>query len=214
MKCKIYFHLKRGFWTTEQKSSFFSPCATWNPSDVGPWIGTALLLGKWQFQLLCWRHLCVTWLLMHWHQQPQSSLMLVGLFLIIHFHKITIEPFEQWASAASSPCGCRWWSFEPLSSQQSFIFRTDQDCEMLYNYSVWITIYPNWKRNILYFLWYCCFSWLLSFNNVTGTEREEKKHTCSSSDSRAHSSILKHLLPAAWMLFPEHEDWTANKSAW
>lgn len=80
-------------------------------------------------------------------------------------------------------------------------------------YSVWIIIYRNWKWNILYFLWYCCFSWLLSFNNVTVTERKEKKHTCSSSD-RAHSSILKHLQPAAWMLFPEHEDWAANKSAW
>ncbi len=25
MKCKIYFHLKRGLWTTEQQSSYFSP---------------------------------------------------------------------------------------------------------------------------------------------------------------------------------------------
>lgn len=122
MKYKIYFNLKGGFWTTEQQSSSFSPCATSNPSDAGPWIGTALILGKWQFQLLSWRHLCVTWLLMHWHQRPQSSLMLVGLFLIIHLNKITIEPFQQWASAASSPCGCRWSSSEPLSSQQSFVF--------------------------------------------------------------------------------------------
>ncbi len=25
MKCKIYFHLKRGLWTTEQQTSYFSP---------------------------------------------------------------------------------------------------------------------------------------------------------------------------------------------
>lgn len=36
MKDKIYFHLKGGFWTTEQESSSFSPCAMSNPSDAGP----------------------------------------------------------------------------------------------------------------------------------------------------------------------------------
>ncbi len=33
IKCKIYFHLKRGLWTTEQQSSSFSPWPRWDASD-------------------------------------------------------------------------------------------------------------------------------------------------------------------------------------
>ncbi len=34
IKCKIYFHLKRGLWTTEQQSSSFSPQPRWDASDI------------------------------------------------------------------------------------------------------------------------------------------------------------------------------------
>ncbi len=60
MKCKIYFHLKRGLWTTEQQSSYFL-------LNLDKMLLTMFLFQKWlgsPFPEDVW----AWWLLMHWLQ--------------------------------------------------------------------------------------------------------------------------------------------------
>ncbi len=102
MKCKIYFHLKRGLWTTEQQSCYF-------PFSPGKMLLTLYLFQKWlgsPFPEDVW----AWWLLMHWLQlqtTPWEALQSVWI---------------SFAWQYSQPCGHPCWLctfFYPISSFQS-----------------------------------------------------------------------------------------------
>ncbi len=102
IKCKIYFNLKRGLWTTEQKSSYFS-------LSQGKMLLTMFLFQKWlgsPFPEDVW----AWWLLMHWLQlqfTPCEALPCVWISFV-----------WQYSQACGHP-GCLCTFSNPISSFQS-----------------------------------------------------------------------------------------------
>ncbi len=102
IKCKIYFHLKRGLWTTEQQSSFFlhSPGKTLLMlSLVQKWLGSPFPEDVWAW-----------WLLMHWLQLQSSPCEALT--------SVWISFAWQYSQACSHPCCLCTFSY-PNSSFQS-----------------------------------------------------------------------------------------------
>ncbi len=103
MKCKIYFHLKRGLSTTEQQSSFFFLLSP------GKMLLTMFLFQKWlgsPFPEDVW----AWWLLMHWLQLQSNPCEALS--------SVLIGFAWQYSQACGHPCCLCTFSY-PISSFQS-----------------------------------------------------------------------------------------------
>ncbi len=108
MKCKIYFHLKRGLWTTEQQSSYF----TYFLLSPGKILLTMFLFQNWLGSPLP-EDVWAWWLLMHWLQlqfTPCEALPSVWIGFA-----------WQYSHTCSHPCCLCTFSY-PISSFQSTLY--------------------------------------------------------------------------------------------
>ncbi len=100
MKCKIYFHLKKGLWTTEQQSSYF----LLSPGKMLLMMFQKLLGSPFPEDVWAW------WLLMHWLQlqfTPCEALPSVWIGFAWQYSQACGHPFSM----------CTF--FYPISSFQS-----------------------------------------------------------------------------------------------
>ncbi len=84
MKCKIYFHLKRGLWTTEQQSSSFSHSSgktLLTLSLVQKWLGSPFPEDVWAW-----------WLLMNWLQLQSTPCEALQSALLDCILKLAVIP--------------------------------------------------------------------------------------------------------------------------
>ncbi len=110
IKYNIYFHLKRGLWTTEQQSS-----------SSGKMLLTMFLVQKWfgsSFPEDVW----AWWLLMHWLQLQFTSCEALP--------SVWISFAWQYSQACSHPC-CLCTFFYPISSFQSTLYLICFDTALL-----------------------------------------------------------------------------------
>ncbi len=138
IKCNIYFHLKRGLWTTEQqfKSFLFSPGKMLLMLfQFQKWLGSPFSEDVWAW-----------WLLMHWLQRQSTSREALP--------SVCISLAWQYSQTCGHPCCLCTFSY-PISSFQSTLHLISFDtalCEEPHLSVMTLCVLPSiWKVSTIVF---------------------------------------------------------------